>query len=78
MVKRLRFLLCAMVYVALVLGAGAAPKAYATSSYCVPPGGWDDLLYKTDCCSGQAVPGGDVNCYPPFNDDLSTCYHQCL
>ena len=45
---------------------------------CIPPGGTDDVLYETHCCSGQAVPGSTW-CADP-NDwytDWESCTQIC-
>jgi hypothetical protein len=41
---------------------------------CVPSGGTDDVLYETDCCSGQAVPGS-TSCANPA--DWGTTWESC-
>jgi hypothetical protein len=41
---------------------------------CIPPGGTDDVLYQTDCCSGQAVPGS-ITCSDP--NDWYTTWASC-
>jgi hypothetical protein len=45
---------------------------------CVPSGGWEDTLYVTSCCSGQAVPGS-TKCLDPadYGTDWKTCIQQC-
>jgi hypothetical protein len=41
---------------------------------CIPPGGTDDVLYQTHCCSGQAVPGS-THCWNPA--DYGTTWASC-
>lgn len=41
---------------------------------CVPSGGTDDTLYRTNCCSGQAVPGSTW-CDNPA--DWGTTWESC-
>lgn len=41
---------------------------------CIPPGGTDDTLYETHCCSGQAVPGSTVCANPA---DWGTTWASC-
>jgi len=41
---------------------------------CVPPGGVDDVLYITNCCSGMAVPGS-TSCANPA--DYGTTWASC-
>jgi serine/threonine protein kinase len=45
---------------------------------CVPPGGVDDLLALTDCCSGASV-SGSVRCLNPADHGTTwrTCFHKC-
>lgn len=45
---------------------------------CVEPGGIDDTLYATHCCSGQAV-NGSTYCIDPADwyDDWVSCSHIC-
>ncbi len=41
---------------------------------CIPPGGIDDVLYNTNCCSGAAVPGS-TSCANPA--DYGTTWASC-
>lgn len=41
---------------------------------CIPSGGLDDVLYQTDCCSGEAVPGSTY-CSNPA--DWGTTWASC-
>lgn len=45
---------------------------------CVPSWGWDDVLYNTHCCSGQAVPGS-IQCADPadYNNGWESCFQRC-
>jgi hypothetical protein len=45
---------------------------------CIPPGGVDDVLYETHCCSGAAVPGSTC-CADPADwyDDWESCTQIC-
>ena len=45
---------------------------------CIPSGGWDDTLFNTSCCSGQAVPGSTW-CLNPndFGTTWKSCVQQC-
>jgi hypothetical protein len=42
---------------------------------CIPPGGVDDTLALTDCCSGTAVPGS-THCLDP--GDFGTTWRSCV
>ena len=48
------------------------------SSGCIPAGGIDDTLSKTNCCSGQAVPGSTW-CLDPadWGTDWASCVQVC-
>jgi len=48
--------------------------AYCQPPDCVPPGGVDDVLYETRCCSGAAVPGS-THCDNPC--DYGTTWESC-
>lgn len=45
---------------------------------CIPPGGIDDTLFRTHCCSGQAVPGSTY-CIDPADwyNGWESCTHIC-
>jgi hypothetical protein len=45
---------------------------------CVLPGDTDDVLYQTNCCSGQAVPGS-AYCNDPadWGTTWASCYQTC-
>jgi len=45
---------------------------------CVPPGGVDDILLLTHCCSGASV-NGSMRCLNPADEGTSwrTCVHTC-
>lgn len=45
---------------------------------CVPSGGTDDVLYQTNCCSGQAVPGSTwCNNPADWGTTWASCYQIC-
>jgi hypothetical protein len=45
---------------------------------CVPPGGTDDVLYATNCCSGAAVPGSTYCLNPAdWGTTWASCYQTC-
>jgi hypothetical protein len=45
---------------------------------CIPPGGTDDVLYNTDCCSGQAVPGSTWCDNPAdYGTTWASCHQIC-
>lgn len=45
---------------------------------CIPPGGIDDTLSQTDCCSGQAVPGSTTCSNPAdYGTTWASCTHTC-
>jgi len=45
---------------------------------CIPPGGTDDVLYNTNCCSGQAVPGSTwCNNPADWGTTWASCYQIC-
>ncbi|MBW8877968.1 MAG: hypothetical protein JF614_23645 [Acidobacteria bacterium] len=46
----------------------------ARAAACIPAGGIDDTLYRTDCCSGRAVPGSTY-CTNPA--DWYTTWESC-
>ena len=48
------------------------------SSGCIPPGGIDDILLNTHCCSGNHVPNS-AWCLDPadWNDDWTSCVQTC-
>jgi hypothetical protein len=48
------------------------------ASDCIPDGGIDDTLFRTDCCSGQAVPGSTW-CEDPadWGTTWESCYQIC-
>lgn len=45
---------------------------------CIPPGGIDDTLYNTHCCSGRAV-HGSTYCINPgdWYTTWASCSHIC-
>ncbi len=48
------------------------------ASGCIPPGGTDDVLYQTSCCSGQAVPGSTwCNNPADWGTTWASCYQIC-
>lgn len=49
-------------------------RCQAPPPACIPPGGTDDVLYNTHCCSGQAVPGS-TSCANPA--DYGTTWASC-
>jgi hypothetical protein len=66
---QLRLLFLATVLACLPLTVGSAKAAD-----CIPPGGIDDTLGRTDCCSGRAVPGSTY-CINPA--DYGTTWASC-
>jgi hypothetical protein len=45
---------------------------------CIPPGGIDDTLYETHCCSDQAVPGSTTCTNPAdYGTTWESCTHTC-
>lgn len=45
---------------------------------CIPSGGIDDTLYRTSCCSGQAVPGSTYCINPAdYGTTWASCSHIC-
>lgn len=45
---------------------------------CIPPGGIDDTLYNTHCCSGSAVPGSTYCINPAdYGTTWASCVHIC-
>ena len=47
-------------------------------SDCIPPGGVDDVLYNTNCCSGMAVPGSTYCANPAdYNNGWASCTQIC-
>jgi hypothetical protein len=45
---------------------------------CVLPGGTDDVLYATNCCSGAAVPGSTYCLNPAdYGTTWASCYQTC-
>ena len=71
---RLRLLLVAG---GLVFAASAS-SLRATTAECIPPGGLDDTLYNTSCCSGRAVPGSTWCVIPSdYGTTWYSCYQTC-
>lgn len=77
MVKLAACLVC----LALALSISPASNVFALPApncedghCCIPPGGIDDTLYRTDCCSGSAVPGSTY-CINPA--DWGTTWASC-
>jgi hypothetical protein len=57
---------------------GAAASARGASRACIPDGGVDDTLDRTDCCSGVAVAGSTVCAEPAdFGTSWSSCRQVC-
>jgi len=77
MVKLAMCLVC----LALALSISPARSAFAAQAQggdCIPPGGIDDTLYNTDCCSGQAVPGSTCCDNPAdYNNGWASCTQIC-
>ena len=50
----------------------------AQAQACIPSGGIDDTLYRTDCCSGRAVPGSTYCTNPAdFGTTWASCSQIC-
>lgn len=55
-----------------------SPCACDHVTNCIPPGGTDDVLYNTNCCSGQAVPGSTwCNNPADWGTTWASCYQIC-
>ena len=55
-------------------GNASCPAPPPASSVCINPGGIDDILYNTDCCSGTAVAGSACCIYQA---DWGTTWASC-
>jgi hypothetical protein len=75
MLKSLRVLL--LITAALLVHLAGSPAQVSAAS-CIPNGGVDDTLYRTHCCSGQAVPGSTW-CYnqADYGTTWESCYQIC-
>jgi hypothetical protein len=62
----------------LAFAALSVPLHPAQATECIPPGGLDDTLYNTSCCSGRAVPGSTW-CVNPgdYGTTWYSCYQTC-
>lgn len=74
MKKRLAFL--SLPVLCLIVAFSVPPRAISQVEppACIPPGGIDDTLYRTHCCSGRAVPGSTY-CINPL--DWYTTWESC-
>jgi hypothetical protein len=63
-----------MLFLAACLTCLPMTVGTAKAAACIPPGGIDDTLYRTDCCSGQAVPGSTYCTHP---EDYGTTWDSC-
>ena len=65
----------------MLLAAGLVSLASLTTveaQSCIPSGGIDDTLYRTHCCSGQAVPGSTYCTNPAdYGTTWASCSHIC-
>ena len=63
-------LLVAMIALADLTGSAGSVSAAA----CIPNGETDDVLFRTDCCSGYALPDS-IECEDPA--DWGTTWESC-
>jgi hypothetical protein len=80
MKTRLALLSLLVLFLALALPVPqASSQPMVEQPECIGPGGIDDTLGRTHCCSGQAVTGSTY-CIDPADwyDDWLSCSHICV
>lgn len=75
---RMVFLAAALICTVLAVSSGSHSVVFAQED-CIEDGGIDDTGYRTDCCSGRAVPGSTYCLDPegPSRGDYSSCTQIC-
>ena len=78
MLKRFASIRVLLLMAAVVLVYLAIPAGRVSASDCIPDGGVDDTLYRTNCCSGYAEPGSTW-CENPadWGTTWESCYQIC-
>jgi hypothetical protein len=67
-----------MLFLAACLACLPFSVSTVEAQSCIPPGGIDDTLYRTHCCSGQAVPGSTYCTNPAdYGTTWASCSHIC-
>src|SRR4051794_753853 len=78
MLKRFARIRVLLLILAALLAYLPGSTGQVSASDCIPDGGIDDTLYRTDCCSGQARPGSTF-CNNPadYGTTWESCYQIC-